>query len=659
MATYKQVLNRFRDAVNEQLGTGRAAERSFYGPIAEMIKACCEEITAQIESRENTGLPDVTIFRHNTLKIGLIEVKETGIDIEAIQNSYSPEVTEGLFGETVLSGNKASAHNTRQFESYLSNYKNLIYTNITEWRWYRKHSPKPVKVIKIGHIGNDGLLHLSEKAIPEFESMMDLFLHADPEPPATARALAVNMARLAKEIRKQTETLYKEGDGNLKALFLAFKKELVHSLTAKQFADMYAQTIAYGLFTARMIEPNATDFSRTTAANKLPKTNPFLRKVFNSLAFDLPKEIIIWVDDLADLLRAAEIDEIKKDIQGFRKRRGTGDIESMEKDPIIYFYEPFLAEYDPTERERRGVYYTPLPVVSYIVRSIDKLLINEFDKPMGLADDDVIILDPACGTGTFLYEVFRVIYHKIGKRSKATWSNSYVPKLLKRVFGFELLMAPYTIAHLKLAEFLADETGYNFESDQRIGIYLTNTLEEAEAHAQQLSSFDVMGQIATERAEADEVKERKQVMVILGNPPYSGHSQNTGKWIQDLVKNNYDLPDGSKRQSYYEVDGAGLNERNSKWLQDDYVKFLRWAQWRIDKTGYGILAMITNHGYLDNPTFRGMRQSLMGTFNKTYIYDIHGNSKKKETAPDGGKDDNVFDIQQGVAIAMFVRNGAK
>jgi predicted helicase len=380
-----------------------------------------------------------------------------------------------------------------------------------------------------------------------------------------------------------------------------------------------------------------------------------LRKVFNSLAFELPDELKWVVDDLTDLLKAAEIGEIKKDIQGFRKRRGKGDAEAIEKDPIIYFYEPFLAEYDPKERERRGVYYTPLPVVSYIVRSIDELLINEFDKPMGLADDDVIILDPACGTGTFLYEIFRVIYEKVGKRSKATWSNSYVPKLLKRVFGFELLMAPYTIAHLKLAEFLADETGYNFESDQRIGIYLTNTLEEAEAHTQQLR-IGLEGTIATERAEADEVKERKQVMVILGNPPYSGHSQNKGKWIEGLLKKAYDLPDGSKRQSYYEVDGASINERNPKWLQDDYVKFLRWSQWRIDKTGEGILGMITNHGYLDNPTFRGMRQSLMGTFDKTYIYDIHGNSKKKETAPDGSKDENVFDIQQGVSIGLFIKN---
>ncbi|MCK5834032.1 N-6 DNA methylase [bacterium] len=658
MPNYKQILNRFRDAVNKQLKTGRATEQSFYNPIEDLVQDCCDEITAQaISSGDTLNKPDITAFRHGKLKIGLVEVKDTDIDIEAIQNSYSPPIVEGLFGETVISGNKSTAHNTKQFSGYLKAYKNLIYTNVHEWRWYRKNNPKPVKVIKIGHIGSDGLLHLIENAIPEFESMMDLFLHDNPEAPATAKALAVNMARLAKEIRKQTEALSEAADVNLKALFQAFKKELVHSLTAKQFADMYAQTIAYGLFTARMMQPNATDFSRATAAEKLPKTNPFLRKVFNSFAFDLPNEIIIWVDDIADLLKAAEIDEIKKDIQGFRKKRHSGDGEAMEKDPIIYFYEPFLAEYDPKERERRGVYYTPLPVVSYIVRSIDELLIKEFDKPMGLADDDVIILDPACGTGTFLYEVFRVIYEKIGKRSKATWSNSYVPKLLKRVFGFELLMAPYTIAHLKLAEFLADETGYDFESNQRIGIYLTNTLEEAESHAQQLR-IGLEGTIATERAEADEVKEKKRVMVILGNPPYSGHSQNKGKWIEGLLKKPYDLPDGSKRQSYYEVDGASINERNPKWLQDDYVKFLRWSQWRIDKTGEGILGMITNHGYLDNPTFRGMRQSLMGTFNKTYIYDIHGNSKKKETAPDGGKDENVFDIQQGVSIGLFVKNNS-
>ncbi|HXL36854.1 MAG TPA: type ISP restriction/modification enzyme, partial [Ktedonobacteraceae bacterium] len=350
------------------------------------------------------------------------------------------------------------------------------------------------------------------------------------------------------------------------------------------------------------------------------------------------------------------------------------------EDPIVHFYETFLTQYDPKLRELRGVYYTPEPVVSYIVRSVDYLLREYFDCSDGLADtstvtytyiDDegkkrtvrsprVLLLDPACGTGTFSYAIIDLIRETYRKTGNAgMWSGYVREHLLPRLFGFELLMAPYAVAHLKLGMQLAaldlpkeerSNWTYDFASDERLGVYLTNTLEQAFSRSKLLLG----GFISDEANEAARVKQDYPVMVVLGNPPYSGHSANKGEWVTDLLHGD-DGRSGKKVGNYFEVDGKSLGERNPKYLNDDYVKFIRFAQWRIEHTGYGILAFITNHGYLDNPTFRGMRQSLMQSFDDIYVIDLHGNAKKKERAPDSMKDENVFDIQQGVAIGIFIK----
>jgi predicted helicase len=308
-------------------------------------------------------------------------------------------------------------------------------------------------------------------------------------------------------------------------------------------------------------------------------------------------------------------------------------------------------------RQSRGVYYTPEPVVSYIVRSVDCILKEKFGIKDGLASKQkvtipdpkdpekmieshqVLILDPAVGTGTFLHGVIDHIYESF-KNKKGMWSNYVGQHLLPRLFGFELLMAPYTVAHMKLGLQL-QELGYEFDSDERLKIYLTNTLQEA-FQIPQASGF--MTRIKDEAEAAKEVKQERPVMVILGNPPYSYQSSNIDPWIVNLVRD------------YYQVDGKPLGERNPKGLQDDYVKFIRFAQHRIQETGYGVVAFITNHGYLDNPTFRGMRQNLMQTFDEIYILDLHGNNKRQEACPDGSPDQNVFDIQQGVAIGFFIKH---
>jgi predicted helicase len=408
--------------------------------------------------------------------------------------------------------------------------------------------------------------------------------------------------------------------------------------------------------------PDGSRFSREHAAYDLPKTNPFLRRMFDHIAgIDLDERITWAVDDLADLLARADMAAILADF-GHRTRQ---------EDPVVHFYETFLAAYDPKMREARGVYYTPEPVVSYLVRSADILLKKEFGLPQGLADSSKVkiksrdgkqttevhkvqILDPATGTATFLHGVIDRIYDSFAG-NKGMWSGYVRDHLLPRVLGFELLMAPYAVAHMKLGLQLA-ETGYNFDSNERLRVFLTNTLEEADEYA----GMNLFAQwLADEANAASMAKSETPVMVVIGNPPYSGHSANRGDWIAGLLHGK-DIKTGSPTGNYFEADGKPLGERNPKWLNDDYVKFIRFAQWRIERTGYGVPAFITNHGYLDNPTFRGMRQSLMQTFDDIYLLDLHGNSKKKEHAPNGGKDENVFDIQQGVAIGIFVkRSGVK
>jgi len=332
------------------------------------------------------------------------------------------------------------------------------------------------------------------------------------------------------------------------------------------------------------------------------------------------------------------------------------------EDPIIHFYETFLSEYDPKLRKARGVWYTPQPVVNFIVRAVDDILKTEFDLPQGLADNSktkikvdvqgkkteqevhkVQILDPATGTGTFLAETIKHI-HKKFEGQQGIWSNYVETHLLPRLNGFELLMASYAMAHLKL-DLLLTETGYKPTTNQRFRVYLTNSLEE---HHQDTGTL-FANWLSTEANEANHIKRDTPVMCVIGNPPYSGESANKGEWIMSLMEDYKKEPGGKEK----------LKEQNSKFINDDYVKFLRYGQHFIEKNGSGILAFINPHGYLDNPTFRGMRWNLLKTYDKIYTIDLHGNAKKKETAPDGSADINVFDIEQGVSINIFVKTGKK
>lgn len=483
------------------------------------------------------------------------------------------------------------------------------------------------------------------------------------QPIKTAKELAQQLARVSREIEQAIPGVYEaeRQDGYLHQLLTSFQRELLPTLKLKaenekdySFADIYAQTIAYGLFTARVFsytiderkrkdeeDParKETDFNREDAWQLLPETNPFLRRLFKDVSQQpveaLGADLADAIAEVFSILRAAKMDAILED---FRAKMNREDI-------VIRFYEDFLAAYKPKMRERRGVYYTPEPVVSYMVRSVDILLKEKFNKPLGLADSEVMILDPACGTGTFLLWIFQLIHQRFQENPEAlteglkekSWSAYVRERLLPRIFGFELLMAPYAIAHLKLGLFL-EETGYEFNSGRRLGVFLTNTLDEALQKSESL--FEEF--IAEESDQAAAIKRDKPIMIVVGNPPYSVNSANKSEWVTSLV-----------RDAYYPKDG--IKEQNPKMLLDDYVKFIRFGQWRVDQTQQGILSFITNHGYLDNPTFRRMRQSLEQSFDEIYVMDLHGNSKKKEVAPDGSKEENVFDIQQGVPINFMLK----
>jgi type I restriction-modification system DNA methylase subunit len=470
----------------------------------------------------------------------------------------------------------------------------------------------------------------------------------------TAGELARALAEAARRIEQAIPKVYQnEGtDGYLHKLLKSFQRELLPALQLTSdnekdysFADIYAQTIAYALFTARVFgyvkdkregREKETHFDRESAWQQLPETNPFLRKLFEDISQQTPKELgdelIGAIADIFGILRAAKMDAILSDFQ----------LKMNREDIVIRFYEDFLAAYKPQMRERRGVYYTPEPVVSYMVRSVDILVKEKFNKPLGLADPEVMILDPACGTGTFLLCICQLIYQRFQNSPDAltegladkSWSGYVKERLLPRIFGFELLMAPYAIAHLKLGLFL-QETGYQFDSGKRLGVYLTNTLDNDVRKSE--TFFDEF--IAQEADTATEIKRDKPIMVVVGNPPYSVTSENTGDWINGLIE------DYKK----------GLDERKIN-LDDDFIKFIRFAQWRISQTSFGILAFISNHVFLDGVTHRRMRQSLLETFDEINVVDLHGNIKNKERTPNGLNDENVFDIQQGVAISFMIKN---
>lgn len=624
-------LDQYIDNINQKFKAGNATEHTFRGILEQLIESIVPAIRATNEpKRQSCGAPDYILTKKD-IPVGFIEAKD--------------------IGDKDLEGAKKTG-NKEQFDRYKTSLNNLIFTDYLDFHLYREG--QFVTKIAIGEVTEKGIKPITEN-FERFENLIKDFCTHIGQTIKSSKKLAEMMAgkaRLLSEVIEKALTSDESNseDSTLKDQMLAFKQILIHDITPKGFADVYAQTIAYGMFAARSHDPSLATFSRQEAYELIPKSNPFLKKLFGYIAgLDVDDRIKWIVDDLVNIFLACNVDEILKNY---------GKSTKME-DPIIHFYETFLSEYDPKLRKARGVWYTPAPVVNFIVRAVDDILKTEFDLPQGLADTSktkikvdiqgkkieqevhkVQILDPATGTGTFLAEVIKLI-HKKFEGQQGIWSNYVETQLLPRLNGFELLMASYAMAHLKL-DLLLTETGYKPTKDQRFRVYLTNSLEEYHQDTGTLFA----NWLSTEANEANHIKRDTPVMCVIGNPPYSGISSNNGEWISKLI------------EDYKYVDGVHFNERKH-WLNDDYVKFLRYGQHFIEKNGSGVLAFINPHGFLDNPTFRGMRWHLLKTYDKIYTIDLHGNSKKKETTPDGSADVNVFDIMQGVSINIFVKTGKK
>lgn len=614
--------------------SGVAKEHAYRTDLEQLLRTLAPqmEITNEPANVTDCGNPDFVITK-GKIPIGYIEAKDIGKDLHSKQYH-------------------------EQFSRYRKALDNLI---ITDYLWFQffRHDAL-VHEIRLGEIQNGQIVPLPEN-FAYFTNLIAEFCSFSGQTITSASKLAELMAaktRLLQNILEQalTADLHAPEQTALKDQLEAFRQILIHDLAPRAFADLYAQTLAYGLFAARLHDPSLDTFTRLEAAELIPKTNPFLRKLFQYILLeDIDPRIKSTVDNLAEVFRAADVHAL---LQHFAHA-------TQQTDPVIHFYETFLAAYDPKLRKSRGVWYTPAPVVQFIVHAIDDLLQREFKLTQGLADTSTVtikveeqgnaqpvkrevhkvqFLDPGVGTGTFLVEVVRRIYATRFQTMPGMWSTYVEEHLLPRLNGFELLMAPYTMAHLKLDLFLQD-THYQPKQLRRFNIYLTNSLEEYHPDTQSLLAH----WLSAEANAASAIKRDAPIMVVMGNPPYAVSSANASvtkdgekTWIGKLLDD-------------YKKD---LEEKKLN-LDDDYIKFIRYGHYLIEKNGEGILAYISNNSFLDGITHRQMRKTLLETFDKIYILDLHGSAKKKETAPDGGKDENVFDIMQGVSINLFVKTKQK
>lgn len=623
----------YLDGVIQKYKTGQTTEHSFRGELQKFFEDTVKGIQAINEPRrQKCGAPDY-IVQKKSIPIGYIEAKDIDKNLDMFENS-------------------------EQLERYRASLDNLILTNYIEFRFFI--NGEKVDTVKIAEIQN-GKIKPDKNTFPILLNHIRDFCDYHGQTVKSPKQLANLMAQKAVMIRDVIiKSLEYDSETSLKSQLDAFKQVLLHDLTNHTFADMYAQTIAYGLFVARLNDTTLEDFSRQEARELVSKNNPFLRQLFDYISGANLDDNLVWiVDDLVEIFRAVDLHKL---LYNYGK-------DTQMTDPFLHFYETFLASYDKVTKEKRGVFYTPQPVVRFIVSSVDSLLKSEFNLAHGLADDSTIkhtrilyhkqkkvknkvidapvtteedvykvqILDPATGTGTFLAEAIRKIYSYFVNQ-KGLWSQYVDKALIPRLNGFEIMMTPYVMCHLKL-DLLLKETGYETtKTTNRFNVYLTNALEKDET-----TKYPLLDWLSEEARQAGMIKSDKPIMVVMGNPPYSISSCNKSDYIDEMM-------------SVYKKD---LNEKNIQPLSDDYIKFISMGENYIEKNNEGILAYISNNSFLDGVIHRQMRKHLMQTFDKIYILNLHGNSKKKEAAPDGSKDENVFDIQQGVSINIFIKSSAK
>lgn len=616
-----------------------SSEMSYRTPFQNFLESIFTKENKYVIQHDQKAIdgnkPDFIILK-NSIPVLYIEVKKVGEDLNKIEKS-------------------------NQADRYFG-YDNLIISDYVNFRFYR-YGKRYEEEISLGKINKN------EKSIIEdskeellVKTILD-FTNSHREEIKSGRHLAEIMGGKALRIRENISYMLSSQNDRFEELNKireVVKENLISNISDEDFADMYSQTLVYGLFASRYNDKTKDTFSRYEAIDLAPKTNPFLKKFFGHIAGEsFPDRLRFIVDELCEVLSHADVHKLLTDFYGKEKDN---------KDPIIHFYEDFLKEYDSKKKMDMGVFYTPKPVVDFIIRGVDYILKNDFNLSDGLASKEKIkvdkkvldgktgkekkveeeyhkvqILDIATGTGTFLNETISFIYNSFKEKGQLGGWESYVNEhLLPRLHGFEIMMASYTIAHLKLGMTLEDMGIDTDKLNKRLGVYLTNTLEEAKDYSNQGTLFGFMDSIAEEAKSASKIKKEYPIMCVIGNPPYSISSQNKGEWILKLIND-------------YKKD---LNEKKIN-IDDDYIKFIRFGQYMVDKNKGGILAYISNNSFISGITHRKMRESLLKSFDKIYILDLHGNVRLKETCPDGSKDQNVFDIMQGVSINIFIKSENK
>ena len=644
----EEAIRQYLAAIDALYRTGKATEHSYRPALRDLLSALLPEVAVINEpKRIECGAPDY-ILQKGGMPVAFVEAKD--------------------IGDPDLAGRRK---NREQFDRYKAGLDAIAFTDYLDFRLWR--DGRETMAVRLGE-ERDGKLVLNADKADSFLTLVAELGNAAPQKIRTATQLARQMAGKAQVLREVAEKVLaqqekaRDSQGySLYTILSDFKRLVTPEIDVARFADMYAQTVTYGMFAARLHDNTPENFTRIAAAECIPRSNPFLKGLFLNISSYLESELQWIVDDIARLFAAADMPQIMS-AYGEGKRR---------KDPMIHFYEDFLDYYDPALKRDMGVWYTWLPIVQFIIRAVDCLLVSDFGMPDGLADGGLVksrrkvdrnidrgkskketvkkdvevevprvqVLDPATGTGTFLAECLAFIHGKFAG-NEGRWPSYVAENLIPRLHGLELLVASYTIAHIKM-DLALRATGCDY-SGGRFNIFLTDSLD-APANDDKDILFSTTA-CGAEKMEANKVKCELPIMVVIGNPPYKGESGNKSQFILDLLK-AYKKEPGEE---------ALLKEGNPKWLNDDYVKFIRLAEHYIERNGSGIVAYITNHAFIDNLTFRGMRWHLLQTFDDIYHLNLHGNVKKKETAPDGSKDENVFGIKQGVGISVFVkRPGAK
>ena len=610
--------HQYFEEVKRIYNRGDYTELTFRHSFQSFIENLNGQITLSGENKKikSIGRPDYTCYKKKIIKIGYIETKDLGLI----------STDKGL--KKILENEQIVRYSNEAIP-------NMIITDYMRFVLYRKKE----LILEINLFSEDdlkkGSVGFNSETIKKFDQLVEVFLSYDLPTIKNSRELASELSKRAKLLRdwsnkqlnEDFESIKKEEIGSPVYYFYQAFKELIKDAEPVDCVDAYAQTITYGLFLSKIGSHDGV--SRDSAVNFIPSSIKIIKTIFKNITGDeLPHDLSWIVDEIVDILNATDVEKILSEFVFEGKNY---------KDPFIHFYENFLEEYDPKKRKHMGVYYTPEPVVSFITRSINEILKKEFGKNTGFADDSVKVLDFATGTGTFLANGFILALQEIRKAGLTGIERQKIKNhLLKNFYGFEILVSPYVIAHLKLGVLLHKE-GYEIQGDERAQVYLTNTLTDPNETLTKLTGF--MKDFTIETLKSNSIKKDVPILVVMGNPPYSVSSSNKSDWIIGLMKD-------------YKKD---LNERNIQPLDDDYIKFIRFAQWKIEQNKEGVLGIITNNRYLDGIIHRQMRKEILKSFNQIYLLNLHGSSKRIAQA----KDENVFDIQQGVSIGIFVKNKDK